>query len=455
MMSGRSWKGLALLVLMVAGSTFTANAVKPDLRVGVMGDQTGSADLEATYSVMKRAADRMEERELDFIIHVGDMTESITGITDSLSYAKRFERAAAIMDGIGAPWRMTAGDHDVNPPGFAPGSNDRSRERWLQAELVGRGLPVEDHLYYSHDIGGYHFVFLYSLETLHTDPRWGSIFRNRISDEQLAWLRSDLDSNRSTEGIIVVLHHPMWYSWVNYERVHALLKQYPVKVVLAGHYHYDQREEMRDGIQYLVMGSTGGVVKQCDAASGGAQEYGVLEMSNGEFAGFTLYEVEADTTLELTPRGVMDRMQALSSMLSNLWTDETLQRANGSVRSLESDSPPEVFDLESLGNPINLPVKISVTPKSSLLSSARWLGEWEGSGQWATFQPGARIGYANYSTVGNWYPQPAVWQAKLSGSGSDVSGVGVRVEVRYQDHGPRWIAVDQVYRVQDPPTGDK
>ena len=46
----------------------------------------------------------------------------------------------------------------------------------------------------------------------------------------------------------------------SWERVHRLLSRYPVRAVIAGHFHYSQRDALLDGIQYLVVGATGSLM---------------------------------------------------------------------------------------------------------------------------------------------------------------------------------------------------
>lgn len=58
----------------------------------------------------------------------------------------------------GAPWYVTPGDHDVNPPEFILLSADRTRETWFTNLCDSIGLSVSETLYYSFDVGDYHFV---------------------------------------------------------------------------------------------------------------------------------------------------------------------------------------------------------------------------------------------------------------------------------------------------------
>jgi len=140
---------------------------------------------------------------------------------------------------------ITAGDHDVNPPGeYTPGTTNREKEKLflklLNEEYSQKTVPLTlNNLYYSFDFKGYHFICLYSEDNLRTDPRWGNIFMDKILDNQYEWLKSDLLSSTSSKGIIVLIHQPMWYNWSGWKKVHNSLRNYSVLAVIAGHYHYN------------------------------------------------------------------------------------------------------------------------------------------------------------------------------------------------------------------------
>ncbi len=187
---------LAAVLLFLPGCA-GRHAEEP-LVIGIIGDQTGTHDLDQACAVMEKAVSGLSAFQPDIVLHVGDMVESVKGIASFEDYRSNFDRAVGIMNRLPSPWLIAAGDHEVNPPGYAPRSADRSREGWFMRLGAEAGLPLEDNLYYSYDFQGYHFVFLYALENLHTDPRWGSIFLNRMSDEQIEWLETTFDHIRTT-----------------------------------------------------------------------------------------------------------------------------------------------------------------------------------------------------------------------------------------------------------------
>ncbi|MCP3967700.1 MAG: metallophosphoesterase [Lentisphaerae bacterium] len=87
------------------------------LRIGVIGDQTGTYNLEESYSIMKYGCEVISSYEPEILLHVGDIVESSKS-DDQIKVD--FGKATAFLNNIfvkGKPvkWFLSAGDHDVNP----------------------------------------------------------------------------------------------------------------------------------------------------------------------------------------------------------------------------------------------------------------------------------------------------------------------------------------------------
>ena len=408
--------------------------------IGIVGDQFGSDDAKKSFRIMHKTVQKLCLHNPDVLLHVGDIVESIRGVDSFKDYKFNFNTATTIMNSSGKPWLLAIGDHDVVPPVYQACSPDRSREEWFLSCANQFKTPIGDEPYYSKDIRGYHFISLYSMENLHTDPRWGSIFLNKINTEQLTWLRNNLENNKHSKGIIVLVHQPHWYVWSNWKKIHDLLREYPVIAVIAGHFHYDQDDGMIDGIRYLVMGASGGAVKDTDAHSGGVQEYAVLKLIGNKIKNINLFEVNSDSALELTPRRSMDRIQAISCMLDNLWQDINLIRVGDSIVNTKNDL--NALGLTSLSNPIDLPIEITIDYPDSILI----LGPTDSNS--FTLKPGERVGWANYSNVGQWYQVSPLWQAKLSGKYKDINSISLSIVVKFNDIRKRYIRRTIEYTVK-------
>lgn len=409
-------KLIRVIVALCWVTFFMSSCQDSSINIGIVGDQFGAYDTEKAFTIMEKGVLQLKEMSPDIVLHVGDMLESNRGITSFNDYKKNYDTAVSIMSSFNCPWLLAVGDHDVVPSGFKALSKDRSRETWFMDLIKTSQLPIQDKPYYSYTYKGYHFVVLYSMENLHTDPRWGSIFLNKINKEQLDWLKNDLEMNHTKNGTLVLVHHPHWYVWQNWKPIHDVLKKYNTHAVIAGHFHYDQDEGEIDGIRYLLMGCTGGVIKNTDKQTA-SQEIAMISLSPKGIKDMKLLDIESGEELEWTARVSMDRVQALSCMLDNCWKDEDLYAENGKIYSKNEAGEYKIrnkIDLESLVNPIDLPIKIHISVSGEGLSNPRWLLGGETSElDTVVFETAFRSGWANYSTVGNWYKSSPIWQVDI------------------------------------------
>ena len=397
----RSSATLAIVagVLLVAFSSGDLYAQR--LRVGIIGDQTGTTALDKAYQVLAEGVEKLRKESVDLILHVGDLIESTRPEAD---VRKDFRRAIEIISTLQKPWYIAAGDHDVNPGDWIPNSTDRSKEN-LFKELFGSTFQeAKTRLYYSFDQGGYHFVALYSQEYLHTDPRWGNTFLARISAEQQEWLKGDLERNRAIVGTVVFLHQPLWYNWAGWLPIHRTLRAHGVLAVVAGHFHYDQDDGVMDGIHYLVIGATGAAVKDANANSGGMHQVAVVDLLNGK-ANFKLLNAQSGEEVKFTPRMDADRVQAIDYTMDSLFGFDGYNRFYLKGDSLVDDCTSAKLaqmSLFNIGNPIDLPVKIEIqydATQFELTAShfAAGLCEDGDTGMQCNIRPGAGMAVSNPS----------------------------------------------------------
>jgi Calcineurin-like phosphoesterase len=440
--------GLATVALAVAATASAATSAP--LRVGIIGDQTYSTDLDQSYVTLARAVEILAKEDVACVLHTGDLLES-TVAPDT--YRDRFAQATALLDRLGKPWHLAAGDHDVSPPLFVPDSPDRSREQ-LFRELYRKRVPqLTEALNHSFDQGGYHFVALNSQERLCTDPRWGDVFLNQVSSAQLAWLEDDLRKRRGARGTVVFLHQPMWYNWSNWAPVHRLLRRYRVLAVVAGHFHYDQDEGDIDGIRYVVVGAAGGVIKDASRDAGRVQHVTVMTL-RGRTVEFRLLPVDGGGPLQLTTRADMDRVQAVATELGLLFNFSPpqgvcvaqqaacVQRKPNAIcvkdnRLYGPGAQPAVLSLVQVGNPIDVPLTIDVQLRGDTLAlidphytpdACRQV-----SGGQCVLAPGARIESSNTSSVvlnDQFAPLPPLWESGLEVRPGSTIAAGHPIELK-------------------------
>ncbi|HEY8463664.1 MAG TPA: metallophosphoesterase [Bacillota bacterium] len=350
-----------LVLLSVLSVLAPIYACPAGLKIGLIGDQTASYDLQQSYQILSQGVEALQTNGVELMLHLGDLVESSGSVEVVRS---QFAQATAILNCTNIPWFLTAGDHDVHPPVYQQNSSDRSREQLFQSLYAQLNPRVTERLYYSFDIKGYHFISLYTQEYLHTDSRWGNVFLARISDAQYNWLQADLEANRQ-KNTIVFLHKPLWYNWSSWSKIHHLLRRYKVKAVIASHFHYNQDEGVLDGIHYLVVGATGGMIKSGSPNAGGIHHVTVMNLcANGTF-NLTLLPLGQGSAgpTTFTSRYVMDRVQALDVVLGNLWSftaDNPVYLKDGKLTNSPDSAGPARLQLTGLGNPTELPVKITI-----------------------------------------------------------------------------------------------
>lgn len=406
-----------------------------DVRIGIIGDQTGTDNLDAAYQVLDEGVQALNARRPHLVLHTGDLLESVRypGATPADEFRGQYTKATAILSKLNAPWHLSAGDHDVSAPYDQP---DETHNRQLFQELYP---PAKAHLYYSFNAHGYHFVALSSQEHHNTDPRWGTTFRARLSDEQMNWLRADLERHRRTKGVIVFLHQPLWYQWSNWAPVHELLRKHRVRAVIGGHFHYNQDEGLLDGIRYLVVGAAGGMTKHGSPGAGDFHHVTLLRL-NGRRVEIEVIPLRAAAPRNFSSRRDMDRVQALAVNFSNLFADTTLDTCAGKYE----------LQLRSLGNPIDVPVRITVTPVSSnyaplsqTYSTQVCLGQ-----PACLLPPGALVQSSNDSSV---VPErtAALWTATLPAETTDGKPPRLQLQVRAEFAGEReTLHLDQTLSIK-------
>jgi len=424
----------SFVLLLLCGCFFDA-AAQTKVRIGIIGDQTSSTDLQKSYQVLSRGVEILSNENVASVLHTGDLLESSVSLEE---YRAQFAQATKLLDKLGKPWHLAPGDHDVNPPAYVPNSTDRSREELFRELYRQREPSLTNTLNHSFDIKEYHFIALNSQEHLHVDPRWGDVFLDKFTAEQYKWLESDLAKHRNAKGIIVFIHQPMWYNWSGWMQVHQLLRRYPVLAVVAGHFHYDQDEGTLDNIRYIVVGSTGGIVKDAGRDAGNVQHVTVMIIT-GRKIEFRLIPVDGSRPLQITPRAQMDRVQAIATVLGELFRfgsqnslclkDNQLYWNNGQAAKLS---------LVPVGNPIDLPVTVRVQllgDKLSLVSPHFMTGVCQQviTDSACVLAPAARIESSNTSSVvlnDRFAPLTPLWESGLAINSGSTVVVGDPVELK-------------------------
>lgn len=325
------------------------------VRIGVIGDQTGTDDIDKAYVWLERGVDALKERDLDLVLHVGDLIES--SLPEDRVRAD-FARAAGLLNQLDAPWILTPGDHDINPPERIANSPDRSREAMFLELLKAHDESVAESFHRSRQVGDWRVIVLNSHDNLHADPRWGVTYLARLSDPQIEWLREELRGPQPPGGTIVLIHQPLWYNWAGWAEVHEMLAEAGVSLVISGHTHYPQADHPIDGITYMTVGATGGSTKQGSISAGDVHHVTELVLTPGgvEVKLIALDENGRAGVFPMNLRSAMDRVQAVDVMLGS----SRFQAGPDTPEPPEACAAGRRIALAQLGNPIDLPLRIDI-----------------------------------------------------------------------------------------------
>jgi 3',5'-cyclic AMP phosphodiesterase CpdA len=151
----------------------------------------------------------------DFLIHTGDLTHT--------SKASEFDATDQILLGTKRKIFYVPGEHDT--------SEDDGK---LYLERYGTGTAGNG--WYSFNHKGVHFVGLVNVVQLEG--------MGRLGNDQLAWLKQDVENLGSSTPVVLFAHIPLWalypeWGWgtSDSEQALALLKRFGSLTVLNGHIH--------------------------------------------------------------------------------------------------------------------------------------------------------------------------------------------------------------------------
>lgn len=179
-----------------------------------------------------------------FILDVGDL---ILGGSADLVPAQ-WDEYLRVSENLEVPLFPVTGNHDIS---------DAATERiWL--DRVGPTC-------YAFSYGNSRFVALNSEEV-------GA--GQRLSDDQIAWLKADLEST-DAKHVFLFLHKPYFVAgWNNpnwtssWDNVAEAIKGYPVRIVFGGDDHLYRYMGQRDGVHYVISAGGGAEVRHPEDEGG-------------------------------------------------------------------------------------------------------------------------------------------------------------------------------------------
>ena len=208
----------------------------------------------------KMAIDSANRLNADFILTGGDLIADALGATHDRAEQLYSLYNEAIKE-TGIPVYNTIGNHELF--GIYQQSGVDSTHPDYNTGMYQRYFG---NTYYSFDHKGWHFIILNSNEDA------GNRYIGHISEEQISWLKSDLEKIDKKTPIILCTHIPFITTYnqlrygalaqndeglvvTNSRDILIMLHEYNLKLVLQGHLHIIEYINLQDRIHFLVGGA--------------------------------------------------------------------------------------------------------------------------------------------------------------------------------------------------------
>ncbi len=291
---------------------------KDEFRFVIVGDRTGGAQ----WGLMPQTFREINQLDPDFVISVGDLIdgygnddETVNGVWDEFDKSE--------MPVLKVPFVYMPGNHDI----FNAASKRVYEKRYGPR-------------FKSFNYRGLHFICLNTQESAgNDDVRFRGNSANVLGEEQLNWLKEDIERNRNARRIIIFMHQP---AWTALNPVYPLLEGLRVNV-FAGHYHKYSYQEIH-GIPHIICSATAAYVPD-----EGMEGY-------GRFRSYLMATVRDDEMKLALIRlgGVMNPKQFMEQ-------DQSAIRRLSDAAAIrrDSDDPAAPTHLV-VRNPMRMPVKVQI-----------------------------------------------------------------------------------------------
>jgi len=221
-----------------------------DFRFVIVGDRTATPE----WGLMPKAFEEINHLSPDFVISVGDL---IDGYGDKPRVIERlWDEFDAEVATLKSPFVYVPGNHDV----------------W---NATSRGIYEARYgpTYRSFNYRGLHFI---TLDTEQPDGSGTPV--DRVTGQQLEWLREDLARNRGARQTLLLMHRPLWQNG-GLDEVYPLLAGQRVHI-FAGHHHRYSYDEIR-GIPHVILSAVAGSLPSNGPVESGCFRHYVFATARG------------------------------------------------------------------------------------------------------------------------------------------------------------------------------
>jgi 3',5'-cyclic AMP phosphodiesterase CpdA len=225
---------ILILPLMLLSGCSSVKPVTESVRFAVLGNTSPDSPFSGFTRSLPAILSEIENRKPQIIIHTGDALyggSEADGILES-DLRRQLNIYFPMLKSLHTAIYTIPGDRD-----YYNGSNS------LYLEYAKRKPS------YSFNYGSIHFICLSSSES-------GESF---IDEEQLEWLKNDLNESRDSSAVFVFAHHQLFTDKKKIkiseqkENLHKLFIQYNVRAVFSGA-EKDYTSKLKDSVRYINAG---------------------------------------------------------------------------------------------------------------------------------------------------------------------------------------------------------
>ena len=224
-------------------ASYTTSEENTELTFTVLSDVHLEGNNEDRFNLFGEGIRDINANESnDFIVFLGDNTMNGQVVELSAFYS--------ILDEYNTiDTYMVTGNHDLCPSDYNTGDYEDLRDRFFKYKNEYIKAQYDDSVYYSYEINGYKFIVLGSESDAGV--------QEDISDEQFAWLESELKNAEENGNFIFIFnHYPLNNTWADVwpeghigedsDRLYKLFTQCENRIYyFSGHLHMGLFEDWR------------------------------------------------------------------------------------------------------------------------------------------------------------------------------------------------------------------